>query len=225
MSGRSAHVRAKKVKAADDTLRAVAQEHEDDGTFIYGFSGLPISTLPSSPSFSQGPPIHRRQSISSAGSTYAYPQLPIRKPRPIVVASAIERSDFRTHLDGMSKSVRGKLGRLMKGGEESSTTSLPRLPPTVDLSDASSRSTGTFTPSITAVPALSPDISPSCGPPGHMPAAHVPDHVFSYHPRTPSKTPRIKRFVGGGKIPQDGWKSLANVSVSQVARIVGSIWC
>ena len=218
-------MRAKKVKATDDTLRTVAQEHEDDGTFIYGFSGLPISTLPSSPSFSAAPPIRRRQSISSGGSTYAYPPLPIRKLRPIVVASAIERSDFRTHLDGMSKSVRGKLGRLMKGGEESSTTSLPRLPTTVDLSDTSSRSTGTFTPSITAVPALSPDMSLSSGSPDHVPAAHVPDHVFSYHARTPSKTPRVKRFVGGGKTPQDGWKSLANVSVSPVPRTVRSIWC
>ena len=217
-------MRAKKVKAADDTLRTVAHEHDDDGTFIYGFSGLPISTIPSNPPFSPSQPIRRRQSISSGGTTYAYPPLPTRKLRPIVVASAIERSDFRTHLDGMSKSVRGKLGRLIKGGEESSTTSLPRVPTTFDLSDTSSRSTGTFTPSITAVPALSPDMSPSSGSPDHGPAAHIPDHVFSYHSRTPSRVPRIKRFVGGGKIPQDGWKSLANVSMSPVPRTICAMW-
>ncbi|SLM36225.1 hypothetical protein LPUS_05712 [Lasallia pustulata] len=162
------------------------------------------------PSFQAVSHNRRRQSISSAGSTYAYPAAPPRKPRPIIVASAIEKSDFRTHLDGMSASLRGKLGRLIKGGDDPPTRR-QRPPGTAsNSSDAGSRSTGAFTPSVTAVPSLSPST-----PPSDLPAAYpalVPPTTSSGPRSKPQESVihKIRRFEGGGKLPQLGWKSLSN---------------
>ena len=211
MSGRSAYVRAKKVKAADNSTRSIAQDYDDDGTFIYGFSGLPIppSTI-SNPSFTTGLPIRRHQSISSGGSTYCYPPPPSRKLRPIVVASAIEKSDFRTHLDGMSSTVRYTVKKLVKGKDDNNQSSAAPRPRTAF--DGSSETSSAFTPSITAVPSLSPGSSPSTNQ-SDLPrtASDLPEHSKSDHSRSPGKN-QIRRFEGGGKSPLNGWKSLANVS-------------
>ena len=63
----------------------------------------------------------------------------MRKPRPIIVASAIEKSDFRTHLDGMSSSLRGKIGGLIKGRKDSGDKSRTRPDLTSASSDYGSR--------------------------------------------------------------------------------------
>lgn len=212
MSGRSAYVRAKKGELADKTARSQYHEFQVDDNYLYGYGGsLPRAAIPTMPTFQAVSHNRRRQSISSGGSTYAYPVPAPRKPRPIIVASAIEKSDFRTHLDGMSASLRGKLGRFIKGGDDHANMH-PRPPGTAsNSSDAGSRSTGAFTPSLTAVPSLSPST-----PPSDLPAAHP-----SLVPPTTSSGPRskqqesvihkIRRFEGGGKLPQLGWKSLSNV--------------
>ena len=63
----------------------------------------------------------------------------MRKPRPIIVASAIEKSDFRTHLDGMSSSLRGNIGGLIKGRKDSRDKSRTRPDLTSASSDYGSR--------------------------------------------------------------------------------------
>lgn len=211
MSGRSAYVRAKKGELADKTAR---RQYQVDDNYLYGYgASLSRPAIPTMPTYQAVSHNRRRQSISSGGSTYAYPISAPRKLRPIIVASAIEKSDFRTHLDGMSASLRGKLGRLIKGGDDHANTQ--QLPPGTasNSSDAGSRSTGAFTPSLTAVPSLSPST-----PPSDLPAAYP-----SLVPPTTSSGPRsrqqesvihkIRRFEGGGKLPQLGWKSLSNVGI------------
>lgn len=214
MSGRSAYVRAKKGELADKTARKQYQGFQVDDNYLYGYGGpLSQQTNPTMPSFQVGSHSRRRQSISSGGSAYAYPVTAPRKPRPIIVASAIEKSDFRTHLDGMSASLRGKLGRLIRGGEDHAN--VHQRPPVTasNSSDTGSRSTGAFTPSLTAVPSLSPSTSPS-----DLPAAHSslgPPTASSGHRsrQQESVIHRIRRFEGGGKLPQLGWKSLSNVGI------------
>ena len=215
MSGRSAYVRAKKGELADRTARRQYQEFHVDDNYLYGYgASLSRQAIPTMPSFQAVSHNRRRQSISSGGSTYAYPVAPPRKPRPIIVASAIEKSDFRTHLDGMSASLRGKLGRLIKGGDDPPTRQ-QRPPGTAsNSSDAGSRSTGAFTPSVTAVPSLSPST-----PPSDLPAAYpalVPPTTSSGPRSKPQESVihKIRRFEGGGKLPQLGWKSLSNVGVN-----------
>lgn len=199
------------------------KDHTDysfEDPYLYGLSGTPIST--SKPTISTNPSYtlqSRRRSASSASSNYGYP-LPhvpahIRKPRPIIVASAIEKSDFRTHLDGMSSSLRGKLGGLIKGKKEPQKE-LPRLRPgtSTAASDFGSRSTD-FTPSIGAVPSLSTSTTPSEAHETYSTGHH--SHTSSaprQRQQQESLIHRIRRFEGGGKLPQLGWKSLCNVRIN-----------
>ena len=63
----------------------------------------------------------------------------MRKPRPIIVTSAIEKSDFRTHLDEMSSSLRGKISGLIKERKDSRDKSRTRPDLTSARSDFGSR--------------------------------------------------------------------------------------
>ena len=225
MSGRSAYVRAKNNQHGQSTKQTSYKQYSDfapDDPYLYGYTGPPHSvTRPvASPnsSYVSNPPLHiRRQSHSSAGSTYGYPTAPhLHKPRPIVIASAIEKSDFRTHLDGMSSTLRGKLGGLMKGKRDGAEKGKRR--PDTSSADSefefNSRSTELTTPSIGAVPSLTTSTTPSEGP------GTVSGHQ-SYSIPTRSRQPqesvvhKIRRFEGGGKLPQLGWKSLSNVGLVQ----------
>jgi hypothetical protein len=219
MSGRSAYVRAKTGQIAEKRARSQQQQqlhylHTDE--YIYGNN--PNKAVYITPNFvaPDVPPPRRRHSVSSGGSTFTYmPAVatPRKPPRPIVIASAVEKSDFRTHLDGMSKSVRGKLGRLIKGGDENRA---PPPPPTLLApvastgSDSGSRSTG-MTPSVTAVPSLEPGT-----PPGETSTLFSGSSLVGRDPQPPKKHQHstsmpIRRFEGGGKGPQPGWKLLSNV--------------
>ena len=212
MSGRSAFVRAKNTQQADQKAFRDYPEYEVEDYYPYGYSRTPVSV--SRPAFATNPSYvssarpRRRQSISSAGSTYGFPQ-PMRKPRPIIVASAIEKSDFRTHLDGMSSTLRGKIGKLLSRGDSDSSNK--RRPGTANvISDSDSRSTG-WAPSINALPSLSPSISPSEVASTH-PSVRTPPSATSRHKQQQeSVIHKIRRFEGGGKLPQLGWKSLSNV--------------
>ena len=177
-----------------------------------------LSATPSYVSPVQPPPHIRRRSQSSAGSSYGYPTAPhLHKPRPIVIASAIEKSDFRTHLDGMSSNLRGKLGGVFKGKKEEKAGKIPRRPGTstadsIDF-EFTSRSTDVTTPSLGAVPSLAHSSVPS------EVAGTISSHTsYSLPTRERQRAPqeslvnKIRRFEGGGKLPQLGWKSLSNVS-------------
>lgn len=186
-----------------------------DDPYVFGTSTS--SSRPGvSSSHSYVSPHARRRSASSASSNYGYPlpHMPphMRKPRPIIVASAIEKSDFRTHLDGMSSTLRGKLGGLIKGKKDSPPNELPRLRPdkSTATSDYGSRSTD-FTPSLGAVPSLSTSTTPSEGHETYS-TSHQ-SHQFVPRQRQPQEAVihKIRRFEGGGKLPQLGWKSLSNV--------------
>ena len=156
----------------------------------------------------------RRRSASSTSSTYGY-SLPhvashVRKPRPIIVASAIEKSDFRTHLDGMSSTLRGKLGGLIKGKKENADKPRPRPFPSNMNLDMLCRSDN-YTPSLDAVPSLTSSTSPSEGQATLSSSGQV-TTASRQRQQQESVVHKIRRFEGGGKLPQLGWKSLSNVS-------------
>ena len=149
----------------------------------------------------------------------------MRKPKAIVVASAIEKSDFRTHLDGVSNHLRGKLGKLF-GGSDTDSTATIRRPDTATNTTASSGSDSpdtTFTPENRGAPSLSPVTSPSEITSAY-PGVGAVNHKTRPSPsRPPAKAERpvkprdrddsvlhqIRKFEGGGKLPQLGWKSMA----------------
>ena len=215
MSGRSAYVRAKINTDADKKAQRQHTDFAPDNHYAYGYPTLPSSPL-SRPNLSAEPSFasssshrpRRRQSVSSSGSTYGFPG-PLRKPRPIIVASAIEKSDFRTHLDGMSNSLRGKLGSLFKGGDNDKFTRW-RPGTAAGSSDSDSRSTG-FTPSVNAVPSLTMSTSPSEVPSAFPSIASAPTPAPRSKSQQESVIHKVRRFEGGGKLPQLGWKSLSNV--------------
>lgn len=140
----------------------------------------------------------------------------MRKPRPIIVASAIEKSDFRTHLDGMSSHLRGKLGGLITGKKDKNGDKARNRPGTSTAhSDFGSRS-DTFTPSIGAVPSLTASTTPSEAQDTYSTGHH--SHSASaprQRQQQESVIHKIRRFEGGGKLPQLGWKSLSNVRMSR----------
>ena len=229
MSGRSAAVRKTAVERADKRAYKEYSEHDyhdQSHSHLHGYPAAPItrpvySSNPSYMSPGQPPPHIRRRSHSSAGSSYGYPTAPhLHKPRPIVIASAIEKSDFRTHLDGMSSNLRGKLGGLIKGKKdlEKPGKQVMRRPGTSTADSIStdfeftSRTTELTTPSLGAVPSLAHSSAPSEGP-GTL-SSH---HSYALPTRERSKVQqesvihKIRRFEGGGKLPQLGWKSLSNV--------------
>lgn len=222
MSGRSAVVRQKINNQAEKKAQYQENRHyEHEDQFSQGYSnGLDRSQFSGTNSYLSSPrQSRRRQSVSSQGSSYGngyvYPPPP-RKPRPIVIQSAIEKSDFRTHLDGMSSSLRGKLGRILRGSNGSDTSSQKHRPGTSNSrSESDTRSTthhsASFTPSIDAVPSLTTSTSPSEIPSQYQSIRTPTTYTSRSKQQQESVIHKIRRFEGGGKLPQLGWKSLANV--------------
>ncbi|KAI4169239.1 MAG: hypothetical protein LQ343_005827 [Gyalolechia ehrenbergii] len=213
MSGRSAYVRAKNTEKADKKLH---RQHSDSyGPYEEQRDVYSRPTIPANPSYVSSPRPRHRQSISSSGSTYGYPPPSMRKPRPIIVASAIEKSDFRTHLDGMSATLRGKLGRMLRHSDDGNNSQQqPARRPGTATASSDSDYTGAstqFTPSLGAVPSLSPSTSPSDVQSGYYSAHQSQTHaVRSKHQHHDNALHKIRSFEGGGKLPQLGWKSLSN---------------
>ncbi|KAI4199588.1 MAG: hypothetical protein LQ350_004541 [Teloschistes chrysophthalmus] len=215
MSGRSAYVRAKNTEKADKKLHS--RQHSDgyggyeDPQDIYSRPAISAN-----PSYVSSPRPRRRQSLSSSGSTYGYPPPSMRKPRPIIVASAIEKSDFRTHLDGMSATLRGKLGRMLRHSDDGSSNNQQQLNRRLGAATASSDSDYTapsthFTPSLGAVPSLTPSTSPSDDRSGYYSAQGSQTHTIrSKQQQQENSLHKIRSFEGGGKLPQLAWKSLSN---------------
>ncbi|KAI4104988.1 MAG: hypothetical protein LQ339_003605 [Xanthoria mediterranea] len=212
MSGRSAYARKGNVAIADKKHR----QQESYGGHDENRDSLPRPTFSANASYVSSPRPRRRQSLSSTSSTYGYPPPSMRKPRPIIVASAIEKSDFRTHLDGMSATLRGKLGRMLRHGDDATNNNqhFPiKRPGTATASTDSDYTVPSthFTPSLGAVPSLSPSTSPSDATSGYYSTHQSQSHTIR------SKTQwqenalhKIRSFEGGGKLPQLGWKSLSN---------------
>ncbi|KAI4226262.1 MAG: hypothetical protein L6R36_003303 [Xanthoria steineri] len=212
MSGRSAYARKGNVAIADKKHR----QQESYGGYDENRDSLPRPTISANASYVSSPRPRRRQSLSSTSSTYGYPPPSMRKPRPIIVASAIEKSDFRTHLDGMSATLRGKLGRMLRHGDDATNNNqhFPiKRPGTATASTDSDYTVPSthFTPSLGAVPSLSPSTSPSDATSGYYSTHQSQSHTIR------SKTQwqdnalhKIRSFEGGGKLPQLGWKSLSN---------------
>lgn len=224
MSGRGAYARKQNLEQADKRAFKEYSEYGHDDPYFYGYSGGPMSTI--RPNFSATPSYlsshqsnPRRRSASSTSSTYGYhlPHMPshMRKPRPIIVASAIEKSDFRTHLDGMSSTLRGKLGGLIKGKKDNVEKPRPRPYTSTINSDIPSRSEN-YTPSLDAVPSLASSTAPSEGQATFSSSGH---HTPGPRQRQQQESVmhKIRRFEGGGKLPQLGWKSLSNVSIGEAS--------
>lgn len=213
MSGRSAYARKGNVAKADKKHR----QQESYGGYDENRDTLSRPTFSANASYVSSPRPRRRQSVSSTSSTYGYPPPSMRKPRPIIVASAIEKSDFRTHLDGMSATLRGKLGRMLRHGDDATNNNqhLPiRRPGTATASTDSDYTVPSthFTPSLGAVPSLSPSTSPSDAASGYYSAHQSQSHTIrSKSQWQDNALHKIRSFEGGGKLPQLGWKSLSNV--------------
>ena len=213
MSGRSAWVRAKTAERADKQSSSSQYPEYGFDSFIYGLDGLPAvqNAMQTSQSYvgMQSPPLGRRHSLSSAKNIYAYPSPPARKPRPIIIASAIEKSDFRIHFDGMSKSVRGKIGKLIKRGSENPEPRI-RQPTGSGSSESGSRST-VFASSLTIVPSPTPATPPLDGLGTFLYSPSVSSQQSHRARPYEGSTQGIRRFEGGGKLPKLEWRSMANV--------------
>ena len=217
-------MRKQNLEQADKRALKEYSEYGHDDPYFYGYPGGLMST--SRPNFSATSSHQssqhsnpRRRSASSTSSTYGHtlPHVPshMRKPCPIIVASAIEKSDFRTHLDGMSSSLRGKLGGLIKGKKDNVEKPRPRPLTSAMNSDMPSRSEN-YTPSVDAVPSLTSSASPSEGQAPFSLSGHQ-TPAPRQRQQQESVLHKIRRFEGGGKLPQMGWKSLSNVGIANHA--------
>ena len=218
MSGRSAYVRAKKTELAEKKSTRGRHElrEQDENDIISALSVLPpVAPAPTTfhPNVSAalqstyGP--FRRQSISSTRSCHHHHHLHhhARRPRvPVIETSAIEKSDFRTHLDGMSATLRGKLGRFLNAKtEDTSPGEVPR-PETAYGSTSSESRAQSF--------GLAPSASQSTSS-GKSPANDV-GPAFALAPYAPAPSQqkalvsRVRKFephMPQGKAPEQGYQA------------------
>ena len=216
MSGRSAHVRLKKTELAETS--SVRGRHDlreqDENDIISALSVLPpVAPIPTTfhPNVSAalqatyGP--YRRQSISSARSCHHHHHHHARRPRvPVIETSAIEKSDFRTHLDGMSASLRGKLGRFLNAKTADTSQGEPSRPETGYGSTSSESRAQSF--------GLAPSTSQSTSS-GKSPANDV-GPCFTSAPHGPpallqkALVSRVRKFeahMPQGKAPEQGYQA------------------
>ena len=201
MSGRSAYVRNRKPKTVEQTLTPA---YEASTRRSYGLDDeeVPRSANYPQPSyFTQSPTIEQGQSISSGGTPYGYLIQPPGKPKSTVIAPIIEKSEFRTHMDGMTATVRGKLGKLMKVGDNSGNSAQRKSRRKSVGSDCSGR----VTPSLTEPPSLLASISPS-----ERPRTFPNQNTLTTIPSGSGQEQngviiRFKKFIGDGKPPSRNW--------------------
>ena len=141
----------------------------------------------------------------SQGQPYYYKPPAPKQPRPIVIASAIEKSDFRTHLDGMADSVRGKIGRYFGKGKDSNS-----VRPGTASSGFRRNSLSIATPSINEVPSLVHSYPSSNSRPLAQPSAST--QITRPHSDEAPSIPIINTYSGGGLITQNSWKLPISVS-------------
>jgi hypothetical protein len=225
MSGRSAFARVKfseqgkdigKGPAGEDGLRAYAHKviHSHHLAGNPSGSGLTYPSANYSSCVSSALPRRSESSVHS-GTSYEKSSLPIRRPQPLVLNPAIEKSDARVQMEGIGAVLRNRIGKLMNIGDDGPVPSRTR--PVVMASELSLRSRKSDTiPSVDAVPALSPSVSPETD---TFPMA-IHDCTAEFEKYKGS----FRRFRGGGKLPQLNWTSLSDVShhppVSLIARVM-----
>lgn len=143
-----------------------------------------------------------------SGSSYGQQTSPIRRPQPLVLTSAIEKSETRVHVEGISTILRNTIGKMINVGEDGSIPSRHR--PVVIAAGLSLHSNQIdTTPSVDCVPALSPSVSPE--------TEHFPGGIQDCSAEFEKYKDSFRRFQGGGKLPQLDWTSLSNVSDKSVA--------
>lgn len=216
MSGRSAYVRAKKTELAEKKSTKGRQElrEQDEDDIISALSVLPpVAPVPTTfyPNVSAalqatyGP--YRRSSISSAKSCHYHHHHPARRIRaPVIETSAIEKSDFRTHLDGMSASLRSKLGRFLNAKTQDTSTGEVQRPETAYGSSSSDSRAQSFG----LAPSTSQSTSSGKSPAneigvGYTCAAYVPAHL-----QQKALVSRVRRFeshMPQGRAPEQGYQA------------------
>jgi len=215
MSGRSAYVRAKKTELAEKKSTRGRQDlrEQDENDIISALSVLPpVAPAPTTfhPNVSAalqatyGP--YRRQSNSSARSCHHHHHH-ARRPRvPVIETSAIEKSDFRTHLDGMSATLRSKLGRFLNAKTEDTSFGEVQRPDTAYGSSSSESRVQSFG----LPPSTSQSTSSGKSPandfgPSFTSAPHAPVHL-----QQKALVSRVRKFeshMPQGRAPEQGYQA------------------
>lgn len=202
MAGRSAFARVKfNEQAKDDTKKQGVE------TSLKVYAG---------PHFSSTGPRRPESVIFSgrAGSIYGYRSSPIQRPQPLVLTSAIEKSEARVHVEGISTILRNTIGKMIKVGEDGSISNRNR--PLLMAAGLSLQTPHIDTiPSVDCVPALSPSVSPE--------TEHFPGGVEDSSAEFEKYKDSFRRFQGGGKLPELDWTSLSHVSTNATTPVMSQI--
>ena len=216
MAGRSAFARVKfheqakedaKKNGTDTSIRVYTHVATSSHSSAGHRSGSGMTSHPLQNPFYVFPSTPRRpESVilsAHSGSSHGHRASPIRRPQPLIVTSAIEKSEARVHVEGISTILRNTIGKIINIGEDGSIPDRTR--PVVIATGLSLRSPQlNTTPSVDCVPALSPSISPETD--------HFPGGIQDCSTEFEKYKDSFRRFQGGGKLPQLDWTSLANVS-------------
>lgn len=216
MAGRSAFARVKFHEQAKDDAKKSGTEnsmriytHVVTNSHHRSASGAMSHSLGNPSYISPSAPRRPESVILSAhsGSSHGHRSSPIRRPQPLVLTSAIEKSEARVHVEGISTILRNTIGKMINIGEDGSIPGRNR--PVVIAAGLSLQSPQLdFIPSVDCVPALSPSISPE--------TEHFPGGIQDCSAEFEKYKDSFRRFQGGGKLPQMDWTSLSNVSVDFV---------
>lgn len=216
MAGRSAFARVKfheqakedaKKQGTENSMRVynhvVTNSHYPAGH--RSGSGM-VSHALHNPSYVSPSASRRPESVilsAHSGSSHGHRTSPIRRPQPLVLTSAIEKSEARVHVEGISTILRNTIGKMINVGEDGSIPNRNR--PVVIAAGLSLHSPHLdITPSVDCVPALSPSVSPE--------TEHFPGGIQDCSSEFEKYKDSFRRFQGGGKLPQLDWTSLSNVS-------------
>lgn len=213
MAGRSAFARVKFHEQAKDDAKKQGTENSmrvytHVVTNSHYRSGSATTSHPLNNHSYVSPSASRRpESVilsGHSGSSHGHRSSPIRRPQPLVLTSAIEKSEARVHVEGISTILRNTIGKMINIGEDGSIPGRNR--PVVIAAGLSLQSPQLdFAPSIDCVPALSPSLSPE--------TESFPGGIQDCSAEFEKYKDSFRRFQGGGKLPQLDWTSLSNVSV------------
>jgi len=219
MSGRSAYVRAKKTELAEKktghrSRHDIREQDEDD--IVSALSVLPpIAPIPSTYHSNVSPTPHstygpfRRHSVSSTTSCHHHHHHHHpRRPRvPVIETSAIEKSDFRTHLDGMSASLRGKLGRFLNARTEDTSLGDLQRPGTA----YGSSSSGSRTQSFGFPPSTAQSVSSGKSPANEIGLGFTSGGGAPQPQQQKALVSRVRKFEPGmaiGRAPEQGYQAI-----------------
>ena len=223
-------------------------EVEDEGLRTFAPAAQPPAPVaPPTPPYAGPPSLQRRVSLSPSvssdgGSNQAFaPQAPTpymhsgskarqqpakvdypappQLPRPIIVTSAIEKSDFRSQVDGMSKNVRSKLGRFVgkQHGDPSRDPNL-RMPTSSAASGSHTSSSGNTRPTLAHSSTTTSGMTAAGNQFAHLTISNDEDGTQK---QSKSSQHNIRRFEGG-KRPQAQWNSQEHVGDDDLQAVTGA---